>query len=218
MPTKTILSEPSERIGDYLTRRLGEVGHISQLIIFMDSTGALRAEMPGANGARRKVAISGFFEKRNPELMALLKEDQEQHKAQVHQLSELRSRNIQFARENAEAELARRNNDLLEKAKKRRNWLDSLPASQRALEEKKIDEKLQHAADVSNARARGLYHYIVDNHTLQLAERVIDDPKRRPRRKILISTSSGMKELSPRTGTASINGGKKFDPSLAMEL
>ena len=104
-----------------------------------------------------------------------------------------------------------------QQAAKRKIWLDSLPAANREVEERKIDAKLQKMADESNARAKGIYYYVVEHHTLRLAQRVISDPARRPIRlanrvaKVLAAGPTGMKEVKPRKT-------KTVDLSKAIEI
>lgn len=185
----------------------------AQAIIYLDSAGTIRAELPGLNGTRRKLDLPANFAARNPELLAALRETLSARIAQDAKIAALRAAEASRPHQEAQTELDKRNADLAAREKKRRDWLDSLPAPQRALEEKKLQDKRDRAIAAANARAKGLYLYVASEHGIRLANRVIPNPDRRPgkpRKRILVSGPTGMQEVRSRANAP--------DLSLAIDL
>ena len=218
MSTKT--ENESDRIRAQLAATALRVANSAQIILSLDPAGNISAEMPGINGAvRRKVDLPGNFLKQNPQLSAILQEEV----ARLSALRRVQQANAKVEYIDPSSERARRNAEIsAERAEQFAKWLDSLPVDQRENEIRKRDARLAKAQEAELARARDIYTYTATHYPdgIALANRIIDDPKRRPARKLTISISAdgSRKEISPRTGTASVNGGKKFDPRLAIEL
>lgn len=160
----------------------------AQLIIFLDKQGNFHAEMPGQNGARVKVYLGENFRERNPEIAVALTEKQADLDALTARITLAKKADYidpQIERDRKNAELREEN------LAKRQAWLDSLPRDRRELEEAKLEKARLRALEESNARARGLYHYVASAHDIHLAARVITDPSRRPKRKIAVQRADG---------------------------
>lgn len=68
---------------------------IAQLSIFLDDSGTVRCEAPGKNGSRLKVDLPFDFSQRNPELMAELAIQRDEHRRKAEAaLRDLQSANI----------------------------------------------------------------------------------------------------------------------------
>jgi Skp family chaperone for outer membrane proteins len=172
---------------------------VAQIILFLDSAGTIRAEMPGQNGNRQKVELNYDFATRNPEITALLRDELDRQTRLAEKMADLKARNAEIrAADGAMDQVALRRAQLAEDARRCQEWLASLAPGRRKIEEDKLDKKLKAAVDRANSVAKGLYHYVVENHGITLAKRVIPNAARRPGKKILISTTNGMKEFSPR--------------------
>lgn len=178
-----------------------------QLIVFLDLLDNIHAEAAGQNGQRRKIDLPPDFRDRNPELFTALCEARDLSRrieAPLPSAGDLaKRRDDEIAARNAEQ--AR-----LVEQKRRDHW-NSLTEDQQAaiLAAKEAAKEKQRARELETAHS-------VWNRTAQtvglgvnLANRVIDDPARRPR--------------SAKTLTRLINGepaprrNRKIDLDLAVE-
>lgn len=156
----------------------------SQIIVFMDSVGQVRAEAPGWNGHRVKVNLEADFLDRNPELRAELIAQQDRAKRVASAMApQIERRDPELDRRERNAEIARQR--VIDDQK----WLDSLSESAREHELAKREEKRLAIIEAENARARDLYRRTAKNHGTNLADRVIADPSRRPNQRIVISVN-----------------------------
>ena len=207
----------SVRVRNRLNEVALNVSRTAQIVITLDPTGIVAAELPGiGNAVRRKVPLSKDFLKRNPDLSVILHEE-------VSRLTALRA--AQAAAPKADyidpqLERSRRNEQIArEKAAQFERWLDSLPVERREIEIRKRDERLQKARKRELEQAHGIWLNTAVHHGVDLANHVIDDPQRRRRRKVLISIGSdgSRKEIYPQSGKQTVDG-KKFDPKLVLDL
>lgn len=210
----------SVRVRQQLDAIALNVAASAQIVFSLDPSGVLIAEMPGINGAvRRKIDLPADFLTRNPELHALMT-DEILRLREVRKAAALAKKadyiDPRVAREQRNAEIAK------EKEKQWLTWLDTLPKDRRELEIKKRDERIERSRNAIDARARDIWNDVASNHDIALANKVIPDPNRRPRRKVIVISQDGTrKELAPRTGIETHNtsrGTKKIDPTLAMDL
>lgn len=189
------------------------MSYTAQLVVFLDKSGNFHAELPGLNGARVKVHLGEDFRQRNPEITCALLDAQSALDLRSERIAEeLAAKHNLKSQGEKLAELAR------EREARFDTWIETLPKDRRESEIRKRNERLKKAAETADATARDIYYYTASRHDVDLADRIISDAKRRPRKVISISVNGTRKEISPQTGTASVNGGKKFDPSLALDL
>lgn len=211
---------PRESLKADLDNLALSVANSAQIILFMDSTGAIRAEMPGINGVvRRKIDLPlGIRE--NPDLITLLQ-------TELYRIRDLRAAqtktpapkpDYEAARHEKNAQIAR------ERAERHRLWFDNLTEDQKALETAKMVARVEKLNAQIDSRAREIWTYCAETHSIQLANRIIDDPTRRPRKRVMINGQ----EVSPRNTsamTAALAGTKphkrntkKINPALAVDL
>lgn len=204
--------EPVKTIRQQLDEKLAAVGRIAQIVIFMDSVGTIRAEMPADNGGRKKIELDQkTFRTRNPELVLALHEELERRRIQDEKIAALKAAEAAKRPQEFESEFDARNRALAEQGRKRREWLDSLPKDQREIEEAKLVKKLQEAVEKSNARAHSQYYYVSEYLDIRLAERAYP-PERRPNRKVWIELQDGRIVPGKRAGdTVGFNAKKGID-------
>jgi hypothetical protein len=200
-------TEP-ERVKRILAESAERAAGAAQIILILDSAG-LRAELPGINGAtRRKINLTPDFADRNPEFMEILESERLRIALARKVTIEAQKSNYidpQIERERRNAEIAR------ERARRHQEWIESLPKDRREIEQKKLETRLQNQLDSAKASARQIWLDIAQSHGIKLANRVIDDPSRRPRRKVMVPTATGMREVSPQNVAkmdAALNGTK----------
>lgn len=81
----------------------------AQIVIFLDSVGNFHAEMPGRNGARRKIDLPLDFAQRNPELVAeLVAEHEVERQRKLADLRAMQNENIQYIADNHGVGMARK--------------------------------------------------------------------------------------------------------------
>ena len=172
------------------------------MILFMDSAGTLRAEMPGLSGtARRKIDLPPGFAESNPELIAIFK-------TELVRIQDQKRRQAQSKPDYIDPILAReeRNRQIaVERAAKARIAYEKMSASERANHDRKMQAQVEKLNAQLHARSREIWTYCAESHSVQLANRVIDDPKRRPRRKVMLNGQ----EVSPQNVArmnAALNG------------
>lgn len=191
----------------------------AQLIIFLDKSGNFHAELPGHNGARIKVHLGDDFRSRNPEITTALLDKQaelsrthERIEEQVAAKHNLKSQGEKLAELNAE------------RRARWEAWLETLPRDRREAEITKQQKRDEKAAEFQAARARELWDYTATNHSVELANRVIPDAKRRPKTRRIVYGKTGFRPtalLNPQTTERTARVGnkiRKIDPTLAMDL
>lgn len=165
------------------------------IIIALTAAGLI-VEAPGANGMRAK--IEGLTLDDLPfEMRAALIEQRDRLRAAPKPTQAPKAEYVdpQIERERRAQEAGQR------RLAERRVWIDSLSEPQRAYEQEKLDKALTRAEEEHNARARAIYKNIINEHRdMDLANRVITDPNRRPKNLVREATANGIKLVSPRTG------------------
>lgn len=167
------------------------------IIIALTASG-LVVEAPGANGMRAK--IEGLTLDDLPfEIRASLIEQQDRLKAAPKPSPAPRVDYVdpQIERERS-AILAGQ-----ERRKRHMEWIETLGPDQRAYQLEKLADADRRIREQADDRARQIWLGLAKDHDIDLANRVISDPNRRPRRKVVVVTSNGQKLISPRTGATS---------------
>lgn len=170
---------------------------ISQAVVFFDGI-SFRAEMPGPNGSRQKIDLPNF-EKRNSELCSMLRE---QHATQARNEKELarakaqaesasRQRSVEI--ENAAESLKSHNmaRARLEREAARIERIVSV--EERDRNRQRLADQLQDNYDKALLGAKQIWWDIAKTHGIELANRVIDDHTRRPRKVVITSRGAKVK-------------------------
>lgn len=155
---------------------------LSQIIVFMDSAGTVRAEAPGFNGQRVKITLNADFLSRNPELRAELVAQQDRAK-RITMAPKAETRDPEIERRRQNAEIAR------QRAEDDRRWLASLSDEARTFEESKREKKKLAVIEAENARARDIWRTTAKHHSVNLANQVITDPARRPNQRMTVAVN-----------------------------
>lgn len=179
---------------------------LSQVIVFMDSAGVVRAEAPGFNGQRVKIDLEPGFLDRNPELRAELVAQQDRAK-RIVPAPKAEYRDPEIERRRVNNEIAR------QRLEADRRWLDSLPDEAREYELQKREQKRQAIIDAENDRAREIWRKTAKHHSIDLANTVISDPARRPNQRIKVR--SGIYDYYGKEVIATYN--PRFDQSPKTE-
>lgn len=150
----------------------------SQVILFMDVRGGFHAEGPGKNGQRAKIDLPPDFGQRNPELLIELTHQRDHDRPQALSPSAgdlSRRRDAEKALRKAEQAAA-----LIET--QRKHWESLTEAQQNEIlakreiaAEKRRERELETAHSVWNRTATRM------GQGIDLANRIIDDPRRRPK-------------------------------------
>lgn len=177
---------------------------LSQVIVFMDSAGIVRAEAPGFNGQRVKIDLDPDFLDRNPELRAELVAQQDRAK-RIVPAPKAEYRDPEIERRRVNTEIAR------QRAEADRRWLDSLSDEAREYELQKRETLRQKIIDAENDRARDIWRTTAKRHTVNLANQVISDPARRPNQRIIVAVNKNGTKVTynPRHDEAPKTEGKK---------
>lgn len=147
-----------------------------QVIIRLDSAGNVQCEAPGLNGAARTKIEGVRFENLDPAIQAALIAQRDRAQAPTQLAPKAAERLIPEDR----LELAKRAGE--DRRKRHLAWIETLPREQADREREKLRKiaERQHEAEI--ARAHEIYQRTAQRHSVELANRVISDPKRRPRK------------------------------------
>lgn len=151
----------------------------AQLVLYMDFTGALRAEAPGPNGARRKIDLAPNFAKKNPDLITLLREDLEQQRAQADHIARLAAQ--QPASLDAIENLRTKRLNAMDRESVDRWTLWMRASVDEDKRQAEIERRVAKAKAEDDERGRRIWSAVAARHGIQLANRVVDNPNRRPR-------------------------------------
>lgn len=147
---------------------------LAQIIITMNSAGVLRCEAPGKNGMRQKIDLPCDWSFLNPVLVAELKSQLAAAKRTVQAPAATRV-DPQIARE---ARIAQARADHL------REWTERFNAGtdvEREIMLYRREQAQRKSQELEHARAKAIWEQTAADHGIALANRVITDPKRRPR-------------------------------------
>lgn len=197
MPASDQSSKTDRWIDEFKSR---EIRPSAQIILAWDGFNLI-VEAASTNGAARdKVEgisltdLPGELQFALIDQLAKIKKARDEIRATEQRLKIERA-DPQIERERQAQEAGR------ERLKKRQEWIDTLPEPKRTYEQEKFDKALARAEEEHAARARSLWLGIARDHDIALANRVIDDPKRRPRRRVIVINSDGSRrEVSPQSG------------------
>lgn len=163
----------------------------AQVIIAYDGV-SLIVEAPGLNGAARE-KIEGISLTDLPgEIQAVLIERLTRRKAEVRAAVKIQNRDTEADRRENNAAIAKA------RAEADRRYLDSLSNEARGYEESKREKKRLAIAEAEKARARDLWRTTAKHHSIDLADRVIDDPSRRPNQRVVINHGGVKVTYNPR--------------------
>jgi hypothetical protein len=162
---------------------------VPQIILFLDTQGVAHAESVGKNGSRLKINLPSDFLSQNSELHAEFIRQQDEIRA--HEASLQKAASARDSRPIIEdgAALAKRVRD----AKEARftAWIDSLPADEATRQLIKREEIQRKRREEADAQARTIWHRVARDHSIELADRVISDPARRPNQRVLVKVNAG---------------------------
>jgi len=163
---------------------------VPQIILFLDTNGQPHAESVGRNGSRVKVELSSDFLSQNPELHSEFLRQQDEIKAQGEELK--RASDLAKSRRplvEDSAALARK--VYLAKEARWTSWIDSLPLDEQLRQLAKREEIQIKRREEADAQARTIWFKVAQDHSIELADRVISDPTRRPNRRVLVKVNAG---------------------------
>ncbi len=149
---------------------------VPQIIIAWDQFG-IKVEAPGPNGTRIKIEDVSFDQLPSSIQAALIEQKDRLDREPKPILAP-------SARDRIDPEVERRERIEREKVARQERfaaWLDTLTDAERERQIAIRDAKLQKARDAENERAKSIWYNTASRHGKQLADRVISDPKRRPR-------------------------------------
>jgi len=185
----------------------------AQVILAWDGT-ALRCEGPGLNGQRQKLEVS--FDQLPAEIQSVLIEQHDRNKVAYQEAKKAKVERVdpQIERERKAHEAG------LERIRRHMEWIETLPKHRRELELKKLADAKEKREQAETDRARQVWLMTAKDHDIGLANRVIDDPKRRPARKVVIA-GTGNVVYSPRSEkseTAKTKRAKNVNKALAIKI
>lgn len=137
---------------------------VPQLTIFLTPSGDFRAELPAQNGARQGLPLPKDFATKNPEIAAALR-------AQAARIQE------HDDRLSAASAAARKR----EQEQRDLDWYENLTRAERDRIRASADHARSRLEQVELDRAKRVWAYTATHHSIDLANRVIEDPKRRPK-------------------------------------
>lgn len=205
-------------LDEFKSRKIAPAAPVAQIILAWDGANLI-CEAPASNGAARD-KIEGILITDLPgELQAALIDQLTKLKARAKpvpapatQYRDLTAERLAAAREAGQRRLAAR-----------RAEIDLIADPElRAYELEKFEKALKRAEDESKARAGEIWRGLARDHDVKLANRAIPTD-RRPRKRVLVATANGVKEMSPRkmaddgTETKSKKT-KKVDPNLVVKI
>jgi hypothetical protein len=180
----------------------------AQIMIFLDIAGNLHAEGPGKNGGRDKIDLPVDFLTRNPEIAFELQSQRERERL----AKPLPSASELFRQK--EEQKALENRRIAQEAQRRfKDWYDGLTETQREEYDAKVEKAKARQKEEDDSRARSVWDRTASVHGVALANRVVDDPSRRPRSAKMINRALG-NESGPKRQSKS----KKFDPANVVDI
>lgn len=185
----------SDRIRDHLNKTALLTANSAQVVISLDPLGNLRAEMPGLSGApRRKIDLPPNFAAQNPDLMAILQSDLARITDEKRRLSESQKPayiDATVAREEYNRRIA------AERALKAQQNYEALTTDQQVAFDRNMAIRVEKLNSQLSVRSREIWTYCAKSHSIQLANRVIQDPTKRPRKVVEVTTNGKSIEISP---------------------
>lgn len=150
-----------------------------QVIIRLTSAGNLQVEAPGFNGSARTKVEGITLDALPPEIQSALIAQRDRLRAQPPAQLAPTAANARSPRED-QLEAARRIG--VERLKRHYAWIETLPRERQELEREKLRKIAELQRERETARAHKIYQYTAQHHSVALANRVIDNPKLRPRK------------------------------------